>query len=116
MCPSGKGLDPALDECTDQLKARHRLFGRGSYLPDLLHQGLRNRHFFFGQLVRLRCPGPKGVGGTKFFKPELQAGGRLVFGVKPPRSPAMIVLGHPQLEVFNLGAHRVIGQRCLIFR
>jgi hypothetical protein len=30
LCPSEKGLDPALDESTDQLKARHLLFGCGS--------------------------------------------------------------------------------------
>jgi hypothetical protein len=55
--------------------------------------------------MRPRRPGPKGVGGAKYFKSELLTGGRLVLGVKPPRSPARIVLKHPQLEVFNFGVH-----------
>jgi hypothetical protein len=41
----------------------------------------------------------------KFFKPKLLASGRLVFGVKPPRSPVRIVLGRPQLEVFSFEVH-----------
>jgi hypothetical protein len=79
---------------------RHKI-----HRQDLLHQRLRNRHFFFVQLVHPRRPGPKGVGGAKFFKSELLTSGRLVLGVKPPCSPARIDLRPPQLEVFNFGAH-----------
>jgi hypothetical protein len=73
---------------------------------NLLHQGLCNHHFFFGQLVRPRRPRPKGVGRANFFKPELLTGSRMVLGVKPPCSLAGIILRCPQLEVFNFRTHR----------
>jgi hypothetical protein len=38
----------------------------------------------------------------------------LVLGVKPPCSPARIVLRRPQLEVFDLGAHRAAETAGLI--
>jgi hypothetical protein len=64
--------------------------------------------------VRPRRPGPKGVGGAKYFKSELLTGGRLVLGIKPPRSLARIVLKCPQLEVFDFEAHRAAETAGLI--
>jgi hypothetical protein len=49
---SGERLDPTLDEGEDQLEARYLILGRGSELPNLLHQGLHDRLLFFGQLMR----------------------------------------------------------------
>jgi hypothetical protein len=103
--PSGEWLDLALDESADQLEARHLFFECGSQLPNPLHQGLRNRHFLFGQLMRPRRSGPKDIGGAKFFKPKFLTDGGLVLGIKPSCSPAGIVLRRLQIEVFNVGVH-----------
>jgi hypothetical protein len=64
--------------------------------------------------VRPRCRGPKGAGGAKFFKSELLTGGRLVLSIKPPCSPARIVLRRPQIEVFDFGVHRAAKTAGLI--
>jgi hypothetical protein len=112
--PSGEWLDPALDESAGQLEARHHFFGCGSQLPNPLHQGLRDRHFLFGQLVCPRCSGPKDIGGVKLFKPEFLTGGGLVLGVKPSCSPAGIILQRSQLEVFDVGMHHAAKDTGLI--
>jgi hypothetical protein len=79
-----------------------------------LHQGLRNCHFLFGQLMRPRRSGPKNIGGLKFFKPEFLADGGLVLGVKPSCPPARIVLQRSQIEVFDVGAHLAAEAASLI--
>jgi hypothetical protein len=103
--PSGERLDPALNEGANQLEARHFFLGRGSKLPNLLHQGLRDLHLFFGQLVRSRCSGPKDVGRTKLVKPKFLPDGGLVLGVKPFLPLAGIVLRHLKIEVLDIKAH-----------
>jgi hypothetical protein len=103
--PSGERLDPALNEGADQLEARHLFLGCGSELSNLLHQGLHDRHLFFGQLVRPRRSGPKDVGRTKLIKPEFLTDGGLVLGVKPFYPPIKIVLRRPKIEVLDIRAH-----------
>jgi hypothetical protein len=103
--PGDKWLDPALDESTDQLEARHLFLGCGSKLPNLLHQGLHDRYFLVGQLVRPRRSGPKDVGKAKLDKPEFLTDGRLVLGIKPSCPPIRIVLRCSKIEIFDAGAH-----------
>jgi hypothetical protein len=106
MRSSGERLNPAFDEGTNQLEAGH-LFSRcGPQLPNPLHQRLRDRYFFFGQLMCPRCTGPKNIGGLEFFEPEFLADNRLILGVEPSRPPADVVLRHAQIEVLDVRAHR----------
>jgi hypothetical protein len=41
-------------------------------------------------------------------------GSRLVLGIEPPYSPTRVVLRHPQLEVVDLGMHRIVEPTGLI--
>jgi hypothetical protein len=111
---SGEWLNPALNKSTDQLEARHLFLGCGSEPPNLLHHGLRDRHLFFGQLVRPRRSGPKDIGRAKLIKPEFLADSGLVLGIKPPCPPARIVLRRSHIEVFDVGAHLVAETAGLI--
>jgi hypothetical protein len=111
---SGERLDPAFNEDADQLEAKHLFLGCGSELPNLLHQGLHDRHLFFGQLVRPRCSGPKDVGRMKFVEPEFLTDGVLVLGAKPFHPPAGIILRHPKIEVLDIRAHLIAKTASLI--
>jgi hypothetical protein len=46
--PSGKRLNSALDESTDELDVGQLLLGRSLKLLDFLHHRLRDLHLFFG--------------------------------------------------------------------
>jgi hypothetical protein len=63
-----------------------------------------------------RHPRPKGVGGTKFFKLEVLASGGLILGIEPSCPPSRVVLGHPQYEILNVGAHRAVETTGLIVK
>jgi hypothetical protein len=114
VCPSGERLDPAFDESSDKLEARHLFLGCGSELPNLLHQGLRDRHLLFDQLVRPRRSGPKDIGRAKLVKPEFLTDGGLVFGVEQSCPPAGIILQHTKIEVLDLKAYLAAKTASLI--
>jgi hypothetical protein len=102
---SGERLNPVLDEGANQLETRHLFPRHGSHFPNPLHQGLRDRHFFLGQLMRPRRSGPKNIGGLKFFEPKFLTNSGLILGIKPPCPPARIVLRHSQIEIFDVRVH-----------
>jgi hypothetical protein len=89
----------------DELETRQLLLRCGPKLLDLLHQRLCNLHFFFGQLVHPRCPGPKDVGGPKLIKPDSLVGEGPVPGLEPLRPPAGVVLRRLEIKVLDILAH-----------
>jgi hypothetical protein len=55
--------------------------------------------------MHARRSGLKDVGRMKFIEPEFLTDGGLVFGIKPFRPPAGIVLRRPKSEVLDIRAH-----------
>jgi hypothetical protein len=53
----------------------------------------------------LRHPRSKDGGGPKFLEPEVFASGGLVLGVEPFCSPAGVVFGRLEIEIWNVRAH-----------
>jgi hypothetical protein len=109
-------LYSALYESAYQLEVGHLFFENGSPLSDLLHQRLCDCYFFVTQFMHPRHPGLQGVGGTEFFKPEVLASGGLIPSIEPSCPLARVVLGHPQYEILDVGAHRAVETIGLIVK
>jgi hypothetical protein len=90
---SSERLDPALYEGPNELDARKLFLRRGSKPLNFFHQGLRDLHFFFRELVPPRYPGSKNGGGSKFLNPKVFASGGIILGIKPFYPPAGVVFG-----------------------
>jgi hypothetical protein len=111
---SSERPDPAFNKGADLLEASYLFLGCGLELTNFLHQGLRDCHLFFGQLVHRRRSGPKDVGRTKFVEPEFLTDGVLVLGVKPFHPLARIIFQHPKIEVLDNRVHLIAKTTGLI--